>query len=259
MIMKTLNGMRALMLATLASAGKSLIVGEERMPNLPAGTYPCRVMFACGMVNEGTDEEPSFRLFNAWDGFSLNPEKTAVMLDLQSKKEQAFCEATLQYAVMFEVIGGKYAEKHAHIPYRFNLTGYKRREDFTDQEWLDSGYSEENGYAVFIDADGKHYRMEDEKRSAKSVEIFKGFLGAVFTDQKKEDGSDFDQIDLQLLCEEGNDFTCNVVTKADKNDPEKRIVPMFFNRFDLEKAEPKAEEAETTAEVPAQTEDVVPE
>jgi hypothetical protein len=251
--MKTLAEMRAMMLGALALVGKSAITGEERMPHLPEGTYPCRIIFANGLVNIGTEEEPEYRLFNAWDGFSLNPEKNGIMLDLAVKAtDKGFAEPTDQFAIMLEVIGGKYAEKHAHIPHRFNLNGYKRKSDFTEEEFLEAGYIEEEGYAIYVDPDGKHFRIFDEKKSAEAQKMLKGFIGAVFSGEKKEDGSDYDSVDLQLLCEAGEDLCVNVVMKKETKSAEgkeARIVPTFFNRFDIEKAEPKAEAVEESAPV----------
>lgn len=247
------TALKSAMLQALSMIQMSAIVGEERTGNLPEGIYPCRLMFMCAVVNEGTEEEPKYRPFNAWDGFSLSPDKSSVIVELQSKAdEKGFSDPTPQVAMMFEVVHGKYAEKRAHIPYRFNLRGYMRTEDFTEEDFLNAGYSTQDGYAVFTDADGKRFRMISEEKTQKAISILQSAVGAVYADERKEDGSAFDHLDLQLSVEEGNDHLLNVVMKKDQKDPKSRIVPTFFNRYDESRSTFPVE-----AEAPAEKEEAV--
>lgn len=234
------------MLQALATANLSPIVGEERIGNLPEGVYPCRLMFFNALINVGTEEEPVFRPFDAWDAFTLNADKSGIILDLQKKEDKAFEKPTVQAGCMFEVIHGKYAEKHAHIPYRFNLQGYMTRSDYSDTEWEDSGFQEIDGFAVHVDDEGRKWRILSDEKSAKAESILKGAVGAIFGDLRREDGTAFDHIDLQIAVEEGQDMLCNVVLKKDLKDP-KRVIPVFFNRYDEEKSSFVAEEV-TVAE-----------
>jgi len=241
------NVLRGLMITALVAAGMPIIVAQERVASLPEGEYPCRILFAVAMVNTGTEEAPVYRQFTSWDGFHLNPERTAVdVIFDEYKPKSKFAEPTAQIGIFYQVIGGKYSVSGAHSPARFNLSGYKKREDLSEEEFIAGGYEIVEGYLAVRDTDGLLYRVPDPAKSKTGQGILASTLGAIFGDAKNEDGSPFDQIDLQLQVEDGNDLTCNVIMKKDLKDPEKRIVPMFVNRYNSERCtHPVVEELET--------------
>ena len=239
--------LRAQMATALVASGLTLVQAVERIASLPEGEYPCRIMFAVAMVNIGTAEEPSFVPFTSFDGFHLNADRTGIEIIRNEYASKAkFAEATPQVGIFYQVIAGKYSVSGAHIPARFNLVGYKKREDLSEEEFIASGYEIVDGYLASRDTDNVLSRIVDNAKSKTGQSILASTVGAVFGETLNEEGVKCDQIDLQMQVEAENDLLCNVVMKKDLKDPEKRIVPMFVNKFDSEKCtHPVVEELET--------------
>jgi hypothetical protein len=225
------------MLASLKAFGLSVVNAIKRIASLPEGVYPCRVLGVIVTVEDEIDGKKVERPFCSWDGFRLNAEKNNIEITLGEKEDDAlFAEPTPQVGVMFECIAGKYGESHAHIPARFNLIGYKRKSDYSDQEWLASGLEEHEGYAVQMTPEGEKVRIVDEKRTKQAVSILAASIGAIYNAEANDDGTPYDQIDLQIDVEDGLDLFGNVVMKKDLKDPKGRIVPLFINEYNADKA-----------------------
>lgn len=228
------------LVAGLVNAGYSLVQAQERLASLPEGIYPCRILAAIAIV---TLPDGSVRSFNSHDAFRLTADKQNCEITLgEYAKDSKFAEPTDQVGIMFEVVAGKYGVTAAHIPMRFNLNGYKRREDYTDTEWIASGLEEIEGYAAQLSAEGTYSRITSDDRKKTGQSILATCLGAIYRELVNEDGAPYDQIDLQLQVEDGSDAFANVILKKDMKDISKKVIPMFVNKFDTDKVTHKTED-----------------
>jgi hypothetical protein len=240
------------LVAGMVNAGYSLVQAQERLASLPEGIYPCRVLGAIAIV---TAPDGTVRSFNSHDAFRLSADKQTIEVTLNEyAKDSKFAEPTDQVGIMFEVVSGKFGTSNAHIPMRFNLNGYKRREDYADTEWLASGLEEVEGYAAQLGADNTYSRIVSDDRKKTGQSILATALGAIFGEFKNEDDAPYDQLDLQLIVEDGADCFANVVLKKDLKDTSERVIPMFVNKFDIDKCTHKNEKV-AVAEVAALPQD----